>query len=76
MEAKIINNMIVIQNLCIIEGEMVCIVNCSDFDHYKKLPEAIQVKDKILGKAGWSSDSNYCCYKSNVVLGRFVDRYL
>lgn len=53
-----------------IEGETVAEVSCRDYDEFVALPDAIEVEGNILGKTGWSSDRNYACYKSGVLLGK------
>lgn len=59
---------IVIRNYHIIEGELIALVDCSDYDGYKSLPDSIKFQDKVLGKTGWSSDHNYACYKECVLM--------
>ena len=74
--ALVRNDMIVVESSYIIEGEFVCVVACEDYEVYKRLPSAIEVNKRLLGKAGWNSDKGYCCYKENVVLGKIIDRYV
>ena len=76
MQAIIQSNMIIIQQLYVIDGDTVCVVDCEDYEIYKKLPQAIEVENKLCEKTGWDSDKQYACYKSNVKLGRFVDKYV
>lgn len=76
MQAIIQSNMIVIQNIYLIEGDTICIVDCEDYDAYKKLPQALMLDNgKICGKTGWNSDKQIACFKDNIRLGRFVDKY-
>jgi hypothetical protein len=55
-----------------IEGATVAEVSCRDYDEFVALPDAIEVEGNILGKTGWSSDRNYACYKSGVLLGKII----
>jgi len=55
-----------------IEGELVLETNCTDYDHYKTLPEVVAYDGILCGKTGWSSDRNYACYKSGVKIARAV----
>jgi hypothetical protein len=73
IQAKVITTMIRVECLQIIEGDIVAEVSCNDYDEYKALPQAIEVKQTVLGKTGWSSDKGYACYKSNVLLGQIID---
>ena len=68
-----ISNMIRVNVVVLIEGETVAEVDCADYDEYKKLPVAIKINDKVLGKSGWSSDKNFACYKENILLGQILD---
>ena len=72
MQAKVIS-MIRIQTMQVIDSQTVVEVNCHDFDEYRALPDAIEVQGKVLGKTGWSSDRQYACYKSGVLLGTIID---
>lgn len=50
-------------------GEVICIVvTCTDFDHYRNLPEAVSYNGIRCGKTGWNSDKNYACYQSNATI--------
>jgi len=62
----------VIQKIATIDRQVVAEVTCRDYDEYKALPETIDVGGRILGKTGWSSDTEYACYKSDVLLGKIL----
>gem|GEM_PF-4522758 len=53
-----------------IDGQVVAEVDCDGYDSFVALPDAIEVEGNVLGKTGWSSDRNYACYKSGVLLGK------
>ena len=55
-----------------IEGELVLETNCTDYDHYKSLPDVVAYDGTLCGKTGWSSDRNYACYKSGAHIARAV----
>lgn len=59
---------IVVRSLQFIEGDSIATVDCADFEAYQKLPDALRIGDALYGKTGWSNDSNYACYKSQVNL--------
>lgn len=71
--AKVLPGFLKLNTTEVIEGEFVAETNCADYQVYCNLPVAIEVQGKILGKAGWSSDSGIACYKEKVLLGRLVD---
>lgn len=75
MQAKILVEYIAVRYAQQIDNDQLVEVNCSDFDEYKKLPDAIEFEGKVLGKTGWSSDTGYACYKQNVMLGKRIDVY-
>jgi hypothetical protein len=52
-----------------IDNEVVAEVSCHDYDVFCALPDALEIDGVIFGKTGWSSDRNYACYKTNVLLG-------
>lgn len=41
---------------------------CSDYDHYVRLPAVVSYNGVRYGKTGWSSDRNYACYKSGMLI--------
>jgi len=65
-------NLIRVQYMQLIDNKHVAVVDCNDYDDFRKLPDAIEINGKILGKTGWSSDRHYACYKENVMLGKPV----
>ena len=71
--AKILPGFLKLNATHVIEGEFIAETDCHDYEEYRSLPAAIEVQGKLLGKAGWSSDRNYACYKQRVMLGRIVD---
>lgn len=54
------------------------VVSCSDFEAYKKLPEALFYKKAsekagvVCGKKGWNSDRNVAYYGSNKAVAQVV----
>jgi hypothetical protein len=72
MIAKIVD-MLKIDAYYHICNDVVAEVSCRDYDHFASLPDAIQINGIILGKTGWSSDSNKACYKTNVMLGKPIN---
>lgn len=61
--------MVKIEVLQKIDSEMVAEVACRDYTVFCALPDALEIDGLIFGKTGWSSDRNYACYKTNVLLG-------
>lgn len=61
---------IVIRSLQFIENESVATVDCTDFDTYQNLPDALLIGETVYGKTGWSSDTNHACYKSKVNMAK------
>lgn len=63
--------MLRVKSLNRVEKTWVAEVDCLDYDHYKNLPDAIQIvmtDDWImsLGKTGWNSDRCIACYQSTM----------
>jgi len=71
--AKVLPGFLRLNSTQVIEGEFVAETNCADYDAWRALPVAIEVQGKVLGKAGWNSDTGIACYKEKVLLGRLVD---
>jgi hypothetical protein len=61
---------IVIQSSVWYEGELVLETTCRDYDHYVSLPNVVVYEGVECGKTGWSSDSNYACYKSGASIAK------
>lgn len=40
-------------------------VDCPDYDAYRTLPAMLTLNGRRYGKAGWSSDKNICCYRTD-----------
>jgi hypothetical protein len=55
-----------------IEGVLCVVVDCQDFDHFKRLPQVVSYNGTLLGKTGWSSDTNIAHYQSNAHMVRVV----
>lgn len=55
-----------------IGDDFCCIVQCDDYDHYRRLPAAVSFEDRLLSRTGWNSDLHQAYYKSNVLLAKKV----
>lgn len=64
MNAKAIPGAINVVSYHFIEGTHVIESDCEDFDHYKRLPAAVEYMGKTLTKTGWNSDRRIVCYQS------------
>jgi hypothetical protein len=51
-----------------IEGTMCATVDCTDYDHFRALPQVVSFQGTRMGKTGWNSDSHRACYQSNATL--------
>ena len=72
MEAKIVKNTLLLQSVQAIGRDSIAMVDCLDYEAYRKLPEVIEYQGKMLGKTGWNSDSGYACYKTGVALAKVL----
>lgn len=72
MNAMPMQDMIKVQSMVTIEGQTIATVDCRDFEHYQKLPDAIQIGNALFGKTGWNSDSCYACYKTGILLAKKI----
>ncbi len=73
MQAKICQDMIGLSALYHHEGLIIAEVFCHDYDHFRTLPQAIEVEGEVLGKLSWNSDRLYACYKNSAILARVID---
>jgi hypothetical protein len=64
MQAKA-TQLIAVLSYVSIEGENIIEVECRDYDHYKSLPEVVDVSGELFTRTGWNSDTQLACYKSN-----------
>lgn len=71
-KATAVKDVIQIAALHAIEGSSIIETSCNDFDEYKALPNVIQYNAVIYCKTGWSSDSGYACYKSNMFFAKAI----
>ena len=51
-----------------VDGVMCVMVDCADFDHYKRLPQVVNYLGVRCGKTGWNSDTNRAHYQSNATI--------
>lgn len=72
MKAKIENEYMTIKYHATIDDITCCVVDCSDFDYFKSLPQAVSYNGILCGKSGWNSDKNEAYYQSNASLVRKV----
>jgi len=72
MEATAKREYVKVLNWYHIDGAVVVITDCADYDAYRALPDAIEVEGHLLGKTGWNSDRGTACFKSGVLLARKV----
>ena len=68
MTAEEVPRAIVITAFYILEGQYVLETACADFDAYRALPSVVEYQGRRCGKTGWSSDRNYACYRSGVLI--------
>jgi hypothetical protein len=54
----------------ILDNKLVFEITCSDFNHYKSLPEVLSYKGIQCIKGGWSSDTQKCCYQQSKKIAR------
>lgn len=55
-----------------VEDNFCIMVQCDDYDHFKRLPAAVSFNGKLLGKTGWNSDTHRCHYQENAQLAKEV----
>jgi hypothetical protein len=55
-----------------LDGVLCCMVTCTDYDHYKRLPEVTSYNGRLLGKTGWNSDTQRAHYQSNALMAKVV----
>ena len=72
MNAKIEKDYMTIKYHAEIDGITCCVVDCSSYDHFKTLPQAVSHNGILCGKSGWNSDKNEAYYQSNASLVRKV----
>ena len=54
--------------VAVIEGNTCAMVDCADYDAYKRLPEVVSYHGVKLGKTGWNSDTNHAHYQNNAII--------
>jgi hypothetical protein len=54
--------------VAVIEGTTCAMVDCADYDAYKRLPEVVSYHGVKMGKTGWNSDTNRAHYQSNATI--------
>lgn len=69
MRAKRIEE-IVVRDTAIIDGVHCLVTDCVDYEHYRKLPPAVELGGIRYGLTGWNSDSQRAHYQTNVILAR------
>lgn len=62
-KAKRINAVVFAAEM-VLDSRLVCETLCRDYDHYAKLPAAVEYRGLVLAKTGWNSDRNVAYYKS------------
>lgn len=76
--AEIATGFIVLDAVHEVAGDVVAETECADYDSYSRLPQVVRYPGRrgpvLLGKTGWSSDTNRACYKSGVVVAEVVVR--
>lgn len=74
--AEIATGFIVLDAVHEVEGDVVAETACIDYDHYARLPAVVRYPGRrgpvLLGKTGWSSDTNRACYKSGAQIAEPV----
>jgi hypothetical protein len=72
MNVKVESEYLKVEHVGDYDGITCCVVNCSDFDHFQRLPQAVSYNGILCGKSGWNSDKNHAYYQSNASLVRKV----
>lgn len=67
-KAIAVPNAITIQSSVWLEGQLILLTGCRDYDQFASLPDVVVYEGTECGKTGWSSDSHYACYKSGVAI--------
>lgn len=65
-------NAIIIDIHGILEGVVFAETSCEDYDHYRRLPQAVEFQGRVLGKSGWNSDRCVAYYRSDKAIARVV----
>lgn len=72
MQAKIIDEEMLILTYECIEGVHCVMVECSGYEHFVALPNVIEYQSNRLGKTGWNSDTHRAHYQSNAMRAKIL----
>lgn len=72
MKAKIIDYVAISYYLTLPGDIFVAETVCLSQDYFSELPDAIEFKDRKLGKSGWNSDLGKAYYRSDILLAKIV----
>ena len=75
MKAKIIAYISISYYIELPDGVFVAETSCPSQEYFEELPEAIEFKEKKLGKSGWNSDIGRAYFRSDVKLAKIVHEY-
>jgi hypothetical protein len=72
MKAIEVPRAITLLNVQTLDGQTVLETTCSDYEHYKSLPQVVSYNGVMCGLTGWNSDLNKACYKSGIDIAQGI----